>query len=1009
LLCAFLSLGGRKACAAVDICLINPVGNEMYKSGDTVDIEWEAENTPACAWTVNFWYKKFGSGGDYTLHYIGSVPYQNQGAYPFTIPWVSYTSHFRVIAKMLTDGNNVCDSVESNTFTVLPSDATRALNLLTPKPTPCGNNELILNAGEDYEITWDAGGCQANSLWLSIYYATSWSIQDGYNWQLITHSARCYSGSYTWTVPMVDTDQAKIKLEWYDLEATHINPFTITTEYVNHCPTADAGDDQTVNEHTVVNLDGTQSSDPEGDYIYYYWEIVNPEGYYESQVTLSSPYTSTPYFTAPNVPVEVDLDFRLTVDNSNSRNCVPGPDADIVTVTVRPLNSDVSYFNPMEGWFKTPVTIYGENLGGSKAYLGGTQVSEGAIPLDSDEEYTFFTPDVSFGSYSVEVGSDTAYYQYEVIDVPYQWKWGFQFSNPSGYDLSWSDYVNCFGRDAVTWEGTCCDWDAPFDCGRHCHNGIAQDIFDGYVETMTRAGSCWGMSVASLKFLYEDYALPYTGHDHVRDLVWDNVNPTGITEEIRQLHISQLSAEVIEYLVDHLGDSLADHVDRIQSDTEHWKDKSHPDYTPGVISLQNIAPGSVDADSFQGHAMVPDHVEQISDDVYRIYVYDSNRPGLSISPDNNDTSDYPDITDFDNYPYITVDTSGSVEDWSFVMSDGSIWEANTSYDITISAGSSEIDIPFYGLYYFPAGIAVRNHYTFPASLRGLGMILSGAADCGVQESDGDRLGYDSTGELHFEIADGIPIVPASAGSFQENEFYWLRDGTYFVDLYGLKDKGTYDWLTLNGNTLFAVNSSELDKGEKDSVMIENGNRSMEMTTTEKQKSFSMKMVKTLTKSGKTYQRVFEIIDTRMDDNGKAWFRATPDQESLVYENSSGIESDFTARFIQVQLSPEPKIEDINTKTLIVPDVKMKSGSVLKMSPDNWENLGQAQAQTTYYKSGTMPQAPGDADYDGDTDGRDLEAFRRAYDAAAVEADLDITGEVDSKDLEMFASRFGKVY
>ncbi len=999
--------------AAVEICLISPIGSEMYRSGDTVSIEWKADNIPACAWSITFYWKYSGTS---TLHYIGWEYYQNEGSHPFTIPAVSEESFIQIVARMTTDGGGICDSVTSNSMIILPADSLRTLNLLTPKPNSCDNNDVVLSAGDTYDITWDISGCQWNSLNLSIYYTTSFFAP--FEWIRITSAfgMPCTSDSYSWTVPDVDSSNARIKIVWPgpspEMEAGHIYPFTITPGPVNYCPVANAGVDQTVNEHEVVFLDGTDSYDPEGNSFYHFWEIVNPTGYYESQVTLYNENSSEASFVAPNVPVEITLDFRLTVTASPLYPCEGSPDDDIVTITIRPISPYISYFNPIEGWFKTPVTIFGENLGGSRAYLGGTEVSAGLIPLDSDDEFTFFVPDISLGSHLIEVGTDDAHPLFDVIDTPYQWQWGFQFHNPGGYDLSWSDYIRCFGRDAVTWELTCCDWDGIF-CERACHNPIAQAIFDGYVEGMAQPGSCWGVSVASLNFLYDNFTLPFSGYDEVRDLVWNVAHPdVGITREIRGLHISQLSAEVISFLLDHLGDSPADHVARMMADTEHWRDKSNPDYTPGVISIQHITPGAFD--NFAGHALIPDHVEEISPDEFRIYVYDSNREDLSTSLDNNNSAEYADITDFDNYPYITVTTSGSVDEWSFLMSGGDTWEASSGYNLTISIGSSEIDIPFYGLYYFPASVSVRDHYTFPTSLRGLGMILSGSADCGIIEGDGDRTGYDDTGKLNFEIADAIPIVPMTGGSFHEEELYWLPDNPYTVDIVGIKGGNEYNWKAVNGNTLFALNTSELSPGEKDQLLLGRGNSSLQMTTTEPLKTFSVEMVKTFTKNGSTYQRIFEVMGTQIDNKGKAWFRVTPDFNSLVYENASQNNTVFTARFIQTLLGPQPEPPDnqapadINEQTLILQGITIDPGMGLKLTPEHWEKLGGSAADYHYYMSGALPDSAGDANYDGDLDGLDLDAFAMSYTAAVVEADLNMNGDVDVTDLKIFAEGFGRV-
>jgi len=94
---------------------------------------------------------------------------------------------------------------------------------------------------------------------------------------------------------------------------------------------ADAGADQTVNEDVKVSLDGSKSSDPEGQKISYMWTQVSGE-----PVMLSSSSSVTPSFTSPvvaNGEIKV-LVFELKVFDNNGRESV-----DSVTITVDPTNS----------------------------------------------------------------------------------------------------------------------------------------------------------------------------------------------------------------------------------------------------------------------------------------------------------------------------------------------------------------------------------------------------------------------------------------------------------------------------------------------------------------------------------------------------------------------------------------------------------------------------------------------------------------------------------------------
>lgn len=100
----------------------------------------------------------------------------------------------------------------------------------------------------------------------------------------------------------------------------------VTISQVNKAPTANAGSDQSINEELLVTLDGTMSSDPDNDALAYTWTA--PAG-----VILSSTSASKPTFTAPNVTINTDYSFKLTVTDGLIIST-----ADFVVITVKKVN-----------------------------------------------------------------------------------------------------------------------------------------------------------------------------------------------------------------------------------------------------------------------------------------------------------------------------------------------------------------------------------------------------------------------------------------------------------------------------------------------------------------------------------------------------------------------------------------------------------------------------------------------------------------------------------------------
>jgi hypothetical protein len=104
---------------------------------------------------------------------------------------------------------------------------------------------------------------------------------------------------------------------------------TVVVENVNHPPMASAGSNQTKDEGNPVMLDGTGSSDRDGDALTYTWSQIGGPA-----VALSDPASPKPSFTAPEVgPAGAQLMFQLSVNDG----LIDSSPAE-VTITVRNVN-----------------------------------------------------------------------------------------------------------------------------------------------------------------------------------------------------------------------------------------------------------------------------------------------------------------------------------------------------------------------------------------------------------------------------------------------------------------------------------------------------------------------------------------------------------------------------------------------------------------------------------------------------------------------------------------------
>ena len=131
----------------------------------------------------------------------------------------------------------------------------------------------------------------------------------------------------SFTAPAVEADtNLSFELTVTDAANVSATDSVIITILNNEPPIANAGVDQFIGQNYLVQLDGTASSDSDGSIASYSWQQVDDSGH---SVTLNDSATAQPSFITPEVELDTNLRFELTVtDNLGASS------SDIVIVTV---------------------------------------------------------------------------------------------------------------------------------------------------------------------------------------------------------------------------------------------------------------------------------------------------------------------------------------------------------------------------------------------------------------------------------------------------------------------------------------------------------------------------------------------------------------------------------------------------------------------------------------------------------------------------------------------------
>ena len=279
----------------------------------------------------------------------------------FTLTNAQLGKQIKVIVRYTDTANRVetLASAQTNQVSNDPGLKARLKEVNTPPTANAGPDQIVEGGSGSSGITGaadepepDQTSSEVSRITLD---GTGSSDPDGtidsYKWTLVSGTHFELKGfaendaSTTFFTPPTSARGATLvfSLVVTDNGGTESTPDEVVIRVTGHNvqPIAHAGVDQSVNENTLVTLDGTGSSDPDAHTLSYSWVLTDFPTSDSSPVIppLSNSTVASPTFTAPEVSGQISLVYTLTVtDNAEA----PKSHTDTVRININNVAGGMS-------------------------------------------------------------------------------------------------------------------------------------------------------------------------------------------------------------------------------------------------------------------------------------------------------------------------------------------------------------------------------------------------------------------------------------------------------------------------------------------------------------------------------------------------------------------------------------------------------------------------------------------------------------------------------------------
>ncbi len=236
-------------------------------------------------------------------------------------------------------------------FTTLSGQARSSIGRLTSETIPYQQLTVPVDGSS---VTWFRGGANPEIQWVTFDLSTN-----GENYTILGEGTRITNGWQLSSLSLPVGQNIFIRARGYYPSGKQNGSGsvleTISNIYLpNESPLADAGRDQFAYTSSLVNLDGSGSSDPDEHLpLTYAWAQIDGE-----TVILSDPSIVNPSFTAPASVGE--LTFNLIV--TDSMGLASTPDEVVITIFAQPPVAAFSG-NPVEGFAPLDLQFTDESTG----------------------------------------------------------------------------------------------------------------------------------------------------------------------------------------------------------------------------------------------------------------------------------------------------------------------------------------------------------------------------------------------------------------------------------------------------------------------------------------------------------------------------------------------------------------------------------------------------------------------------------------------------------------------